>query len=566
MSINNIDKNMPGTNKSVFAGGSRYFNEKTGTYEESSSDTSFYGEPKLSKLIEDKYSSILPNIYDLAFKEEYYIPLPTVRNEINSVHEMIGMVVNKIDLLLNNINVDYLASPALEEAHKALWREVVKYNNITTEEVERSDEKVYVYNPYFNKETNKYYDPEEIYPEHISFEEYLYARRSESTVAKRFIKEYNKVCSHSVFSYLIELRNFLEYMLNESYNIKNILTTIFKGDYEDDAQKQIGVQFDAWSKVAMHYTQRVEQAIISRPGEIPSAELDKISEKQTVEFQAFFSIRLDAINEEVIDILDNLKNDFLENSNIFYERYLYQSLKFKREIVSSMELDFYTTTVVREMPVLAGELVIATNVMNANFGMILTDLIQRNTLINKKADNFFNLINEKRKYSNYIFQLSFKGTKKKQIVTTVTGDHYSGIFKNSENKLKYESDLISNHGSLNNLLENHHPQYLLKDGGTITGDIFVENGARIQGVEIGSHAHTGSDGSAKIRSTDIDYSSPRDESEITIDKPYSVTIDSYVSDIIDGGIPVMDVILSIETGSASNNQNIEYEISISEVD
>jgi hypothetical protein len=115
-------------------------------------------------------------------------------------------------------------------------------------------------------------------------------------------------------------------------------------------------------------------------------------------------------------------------------------------------------------------------------------------------------------------------------------------------------------------LENHHPQYLLKDGGTITGDIFVENGARIQGVEIGSHAHTGSDGSAKIRSTDIDYSSPRDESEITIDKPYSVTIDSYVSDIIDGGIPVMDVILSIETGSASNNQNIEYEISISEVD
>ena len=566
MSINNIDKNMPGTDKSIFTGGSKYFNEKTGTYEESSSDGSFYGEPKLSELVEKKYSSILPNAYDLAYKEEYYIPLKTVKNDINSVHETIGQVINKIDLLLNNINVNYLASYSLEEAHKALWKEVVKHNNITTEEIEKYDDRIYVDNPYFNKETNKYYNPEEIYPEHISFEQYLYARRSESTVAKRFIREYDKVCSHSVFSYLIELRNFLEYMLNESYNIKNILTTIFRGDYEDDSQKQIGVQFDAWSKVAMHYTQRVEQSIKSRPIEISSSELDKISEKQAVEFQAFFSIRLDAINEEVINVLDNLKNDFLENSNIFYERYLYQSLKFKREIVSSMELDFYTTSMSRDLPILAGELVIATNVMNANFGMILTDLIQRNTLINKKADNFFYLINEKRKYSNYIFQLSYKGTPKKQIVTTVTSDPYSKVFKSSENKLKYESDLISNHGSLNNLLEDHHPQYLLKDGGTITGDIFTENGARIDGVEIASHAHTGSDGSERIKSTDIDYSSVRSESTVTIIKPYSVAVESFISDIIDGGVPVVDVILSIETGLSSNPDNIEYEISIAEVD
>lgn len=566
MTINNLDKNMPGSDKSIFAGGSKYFNEATGIYEESLSDTSFYGEPKLSKLVEDKYSSILPNAYDLSYKEEYYIPLNVVKNDINSVHESIKQLTEKIDILLNSINVNYLASPSLEEAHKALWREVIKHNDISTEDVWRQDELVYVENPYINKETNKFYSPEEIYPEHISFEQYLYAMRSGSTVAKRFIREYDKVCSHSVFSYLIELRNFLEYMLNESYNIKKILTTIFGEDYEDDAQKQIGVQFDAWSKVAIHYTQRVEQSINSRPGEIPSTEMDKISERQAVEFQAFFSIRLDAINEEIINVLDNIKNDFLDNSDIFYERYLYQSLKFKREIVSSMELDFYTTSMSRDLPILAGELVIATNVINANFGMILTDLIQRNTLINKKTDNFFNLINEKRKYCNYIFQLTFKGTSKKQIVTTVKSDPYSIIFKNSDNKLKYESDLLSNHGSLSNLSEDHHPQYLLKDGGVITGDIFIENNAKIDGVQIGSHAHTGTDGSQKIKSTDIDYSSPRTEPDITVEKPYSVTIDSYISDIIDGGIPVMDVVLSIESGSLSNPNNIEYEISIVEVE
>lgn len=566
MSINNLDKNMPGQNNSIFTGGSKYFNEKTGAYEESLSDTSFYGESKLSKLVEDKYSTILPNKYDLAFKEEYYIPLNIVKNDIDSIHENIKQSIEKIDNLLNNINVDYLSSASLEESHKALWREVVKNNDITTEDVWRSDKKFYVNNPYFDKEKNKFYDPETIYPQFIPFEAYKYARRSGSTVAKRFIREYEKVCSHSVFSYLIELRNFLEYMLNESYNIKNILSTIFREDYQDDAQKQVGVQFDAWSKVAMHYTQRVEQAIISRPGELPSSEVDKISEKQAVEFQAFFSIRLDAINEEVNNVLDNIKNDFLENSDIFYDRYLYQSLKFKKDIVSSMEVDFYTTSMLKDLPMLAGELVIATNVMNANFGMILTDLIQRNILINKKVDNFFNLINQKRKYCNYIFQLAFKGASKKQIVTTPVSDPYSNIFKNSENKLKYESDLISNHGSLDNLTEDHHPQYLLKDGGSITGNIFVENNSTIDGVQIGTHAHTGSDGSQKIKSTDIDYSSPRNDSNLQIQKPAAITIDSYISDIIDGGVPVMDVVLSIETGLSYIPQNIEYEISITEVD
>ena len=58
----------------------------------------------------------------------------------------------------------------------------------------------------------------------------------------------------------------------------------------------------------------------------------------------------------------------------------------------------------------------------------------------------------------------------------------------------------------------------------------------------------------------------RSESTVTIIKPYSVAVESFISDIIDGGVPVVDVILSIETGLSSNPDNIEYEISIAEVD
>lgn len=567
MSVNNIEKNFE-DNSQVFAGGSKFFDERTGTYKGGDSDVSYYEELDTKSLIRDKMSTIIPSKSDYALLEEYAVPLDNIKEQVEYSISAMDTLIFNIDSIMEKINVDHTKDPNLEEAHKMLWKEVVKFNDVTTEylsSVDKNSGEAFIGgSKYFDETLGKYKEINNLYPDFISLHEYLYAKRSNSLASRRLITEYNRLTSHSVFSYLIDLRNLCDYILYEVFAMRDILTNLFGEDYEDDSQKQVGVQLDSWAKMAIHYAQRINDAIIASPGAIPDAEVDKISEKQAVEFQAFFAIRLDAVNDEIDSILQNIKRDLIDNSEIFYSRYLEQAINFKNTIVNSMELDFHTTNFSAAAPFLTEELIVATNVMNGNFGMVLTDMNQRQTLINSKIDDLLRNISDKRKYSNYIFQLSNKGRPKKQILKPVLYDPYKVIFKSSINNLNIESDLVSNHGSLDDLLENHHPQYLLKDGGTITGDIFVENSAKIDGIHLSSHVHDGSDGSQRIKSTDIDYDTIRLSGQTVVEKPLSISIDSFVSDIIDGGIPVVDVVLSIETTDIS--ESIEYEIIVAEVE
>ena len=114
-------------------------------------------------------------------------------------------------------------------------------------------------------------------------------------------------------------------------------------------------------------------------------------------------------------------------------------------------------------------------------------------------------------------------------------------------------------------MENHHPQYLLKNGGTIDGDIFVKNNAKIDGVNLSTHAHTGSDGSERIRSTDIDYRSVRETQESIPPSPTSVSIVEYITDILDGGVPAADAIIDIEIDDNIFNENYDYVIEVIQI-
>jgi hypothetical protein len=105
---------------------------------------------------------------------------------------------------------------------------------------------------------------------------------------------------------------------------------------------------------------------------------------------------------------------------------------------------------------------------------------------------------------------------------------------------------------------------LLRDGGSITGNISVENSSTIDGVHLSTHAHNGLDGSQKIKSTDIDYDSARLAVTSIVPAPLSISIDSLINDIIDGGIPVVDVVVAINTGDDS--LLLDYEIIVAEVD
>lgn len=480
----------------------------------------------------------------ISFRQEYSIPLNAVVGQVFNAEDLVltarkGIEENFLNRLFINPNIDI----DLSEAHVRVWNEAKQVAN-----------------------------PDSISslgaPSYICFDEYKFAEKYLSTASRRFISEFEEAVSDSSFSYFFQLRKLLSYLASEIAFIKSSLILNFGADYENESQQKIALRFDTWAKMAIHYTRRIAATILSQPGKIPHAEVDKVTKKQAAQLQAFFAIRLNAVDEEINDLLNNIKRDLSDNAEIFYTRYLANSIKFNKDIVESLDLEYHTTTMRRDMPTLANEVVLATNLLRSNFSSVHADLIERYEMFIQRVDAVFMLIHEKRRFSSYISQLSEKAIQKKKILLTIDDDKYSSVFKSIMVNPNRNDTYISSHSLLDNLNEDSHPQYLKKDGGSITGDIVVENNAKIDGVSIKEHSHSGSDGSAKISSSSIDFDTPRQEyvsGGYHVVQPLSISVDSYIPDILDGGIPVFDTIISIEV-SDDSMENHEFEIIYTELD
>lgn len=477
----------------------------------------------------------------LSFRSEYSIPFQSVLSQVYGTQEVILNIKSGIEnFFLKKLFINPLIDIDLNEAHLRVWQEAKKY----LQNEKRSG------------------------PSYICFDEYIFAERYQSTASRRFINEFEEAISDSTFSYFFQVRKLLLYFLTEITYIRTSLLLDFGDDYENESQQKIALRFDTWAKMALHYTRRIASTILSTPGTLPDAEVDKITKKQAAQLQAFFAIRLNAVDEEINDILNNVKRDLSDNAEVFYKRYLSNALKMTGEVAESLDLDYYTTSMRRDMPTLASEVMLASNFLYGNFAAIHTDLIERFEMFIQKVDAALSLIHEKRRFSSYISQLSEKAVQKKKVLQTVQDDIYGPIFRSIFINTDRNNTYTSSHASLDNLDEDAHPQYLLKSGGTITGDITIENNATIDGVTIKGHSHSGFDGTGKILSSSIDYQSARDSNSNNgryVDKPLSISIDSFISDIIDGGIPVFDMVISIEIDDESL-VNHEYEIIYTEIE
>ena len=161
--------------------------------------------------------------------------------------------------------------------------------------------------------------------------------------------------------------------------------------------------------------------------------------------------------------------------------------------------------------------------------------------------------------------MSFKGVQKPNVLLPVSDDWASSLFRQVAISPTRKDDLKSSHSLLQDLEEDHHPQYLLKDGGRIIGDILVAEGVTIDGVDLNTHAHTGTDGSTKISSLDIDYEKARNSDRIkdAVTAPILIAIAQFNVDIVNG-VPRCDAVVNIEIDD-NIIDNHEYEIIYTEV-
>jgi hypothetical protein len=67
------------------------------------------------------------------------------------------------------------------------------------------------------------------------------------------------------------------------------------------------------------------------------------------------------------------------------------------------------------------------------------------------------------------------------------------------------------------------------------------------------------------KSTDRDYDAVRNEPTIVVPKAKSIQITNIQQDIIDGGVPVVDAVITIEIEDGDVAANHEYEVFVYEV-
>lgn len=553
-------------------------------------------------------SNHLPNSIETTIKQAYSVPLDFVRKEAASAHTLVSDTIFDIENLMKKVFINPNISNDLLYSHQMLWEELHKnlysvgpeaikvYNervaeaekirDLDTEQITSLDisesmlgdnDELVTIQPYpgpsqlSDSSKNKKDDKDDLIkiripiPSYICFDEVLFAEKLNSTSARSFLEEFYHAIAHSTFSYFLQFRKFLKSLEKEILYIQSSLNQDFQEDYENELQQKVAAHYDAWSKTIKHYSSRIAKTIISKPGAIPSAELDKITKEHAAKFQAFFAIKLNSVDSEIEDIIQSLKRDLEDNSIIFYNRYLSPGLKFSSEIGAPFELDYETTSLKKDLPFLSEELLIASLVLKGNFTSIMADIIDRHHILMGKADTVMRLIHEKRKYANYISQLAVRGIQKPSVLMNIDDDVYSQIFNGAAISQTRKDTPKSAHSLLSGLDDDDHPQYLLRDGGKIVGNIYVAEGITIDGVDLSAHAHTGSDGSAKIKSTDIDYDSVRStaEAQDIVQTPISVNVAQFNVDIVNG-VPRCDAVVNIEV-SDDNLEKYEYEIIYTEV-
>lgn len=405
-------------------------------------------------------------------------------------------------------------------------------------------------------------------PDYITYEEYSFASEHLCRSCRELTKQYDLTINHTSFGHLFDIKKIIKYIKNEVTIIKNIVTHQFEERYKNESEGEIAKQLSDWAKAATHYTKQLAAEITTPPSSIPESELGQISEKQAVQLQAFFSLKVNSYTSEIHSISNSIKRDCLDTASVFYQNYLLPAVTFKSQVVEPLIFDFTTTSIGAQCPTILGEVVVANNAVTGNLGSISTDFIERRNQLGKKLEALIQLIILKRRYVNYITQLEEKAVKRAKVLIFTKDknlEKYKSIFNDIPIDSERRENLRSSHGQLDDLDGDSHPQYLRRDGGTITGKIEMADGATIGGVNIANHSHSGIDGSNLISASSIDYDSARASYYSSSQNAYgNIRVSEFSQSLLIGGGIAFDATLEIDVEDDKVN-TYEFEILYNEI-
>jgi len=227
---------------------------------------------------------------------------------------------------------------------------------------------------------------------------------------------------------------------------------------------------------------------------IPKEELSGLTTREAADYQSLFTVNVNGLNQEIDNDLDYLKRFFKNSSDIFY----------KKIIKPLMHLDVNTGDVRKRTD---GEELTAWKAdvyqaVDRNMFIAFYDAIDRSEKFDEKLTSIEQKIGLRENYLSFNKQLS-----------QISSISNSSLIENAEeSNLKVKPATTESFGIAHNSIADRdlldaHDQYLGKYDDFITGDILVDDGVSIDGIDISEHTHDGLSGGELISGSHINENS-----------------------------------------------------------
>lgn len=400
--------------------------------------------------------------------------------------------------------------------------------NLTNDTVKVAEEKLQDFNLLIDIDTElenaqKSEWPSELgtHKNHISYSQYRVMRKRESSGSSYIAKAYEHALRGTWGTVAMDIARINANVASEALRIKDFISSDIFGDFYDQAESRAIELLQEWSQAAVEDAGQL-RAFFEEEGKAQEkysrAELDRFGPAKARNYQAILQVRLNATADEISKIQKDFDMHFGPHSVMLYDQYLIPALQFRREVSSEVDVPVGSFRLDEEMYLLS-------KTVDNNVLSLLKDVMRRNGVYRKKITSLKTLLAELNLTRKTISDLSSLGALPDNVFVKVDdaltdNEHfdveYQGWlsdaaaseddtdFANSAYNVGVENRFKASHSLLADLTSaDAHPQYLLKDGGTITGNISVEDGVTIDGVDLSSHKHDGTDGSVLISGSAI---------------------------------------------------------------
>jgi len=398
---------------------------------------------------------------------------------------------------------------------------------------------------------------------HVSYKQYRSLSNRFTRAADYIKKRYEEAVKGPSGDNSLDLLSLAYVIKNETGNIQSFIED-YLGDIIDDSEKRSVELLQDWAQTGLYFTGVLTKMWKGRQvqQQIPKSELDKINPKESRQFQALFQVKLNSFNTEIGTLLNEVKKDFVQHSNVYYNQFLGPAIRFRVDVGKDLE----------RLPInrgLTGILHQHVNqsvaAMDTNLQVVMADQSRRNELFSKKFGDAVTRIKERDRYADYINQLSLTGAPVRNpfIETKMDFVEWEYFETKFNNTMPEPATFLSSHDAIPDSADAVHPRHILKTGDTITGDINLEDGVKIGDIVPALHVHDGKDGSSQINAGDLLPETLKDTAVNTIDRPPPPTglqLASVRTIIRPPGVPVSEIVVSWEDADSKYT----YEVQLTE--